>query len=215
MIKGLGVVVVILFILFVSVGAASAITGAMGNAKMVLYPEVNGFTYTEIEKSLLIKNVNDEPINITLQVDDETGEFIELIDESFILEPKTERKAQFTVKVKEEGTYKGKINVLFSSLGEQKTGVGLSSEVIVVAKKDQGSRVGGEDAGGASGTGEEDTGVIGDISGKNKISLTGSGLLIVSILVLSIILVALIIVMSKKGKKGDRRRKKVNARRRR
>ena len=214
MIKRLDIMVLILFLPLFSMGDASAITGTMGNARMVLYPEVNGWTNTEIEKSLLIKNVNNESINITLQIDAETGEFIELIDKSFILEPETERKAQFTVKVKEEGTYKGKINVLFSSLGEQKTGVGLSSEVIVVAKKDQGSRTGDGDAGGA-GTGEEDTGVIGDISGKNKISLTGSGLLIVSVLVLSIILVALMIFISKKGKKGDRRRKKVNARRRR
>ena len=208
MIKRLGVAVVVLFIVLVSLGAVSAITGAMGNAKMVLYPEVNGWTYTEIEKSLLIKNVNNESINITLQVDAETGEFIELIDESFILEPKTERKAQFTVKVKEEGTYKGKIAVFFSGLGKQKAGVALSSEVIVIARKDQGSRGGEENTGGV---GQEDTGGV--ISGEKKSSLTTSGLLIVPVLVLSIILVALMIIMMKKRKKGGKRRKKVNARR--
>ncbi len=211
MIKRLGVMVVILFIVLVSVGAVSAITGAMGNARMILYPEVNGLTYTEIEKSLLIKNVNNESINITLQIDEETGKFIELIDESFILEPKTEKKAQFIVKVKEEGTYKGKIAVFFSGLGKQKAGVALSSEVIVIARKDQGSRGGGGDSGGV---GQEDTGgVISDESGEKKSSLTTSGLLIVPVLVLSIILVALMIIMMKKRKKGDKRRKKVNARR--
>src|SRR3989344_919292 len=92
MIKRLSVgVIAVLFILLIIASFASAITGAMGNAKMVLYPEVNGFTYTKIEKSILTKNVNDVPINISLQVDNETAKFIELIDETFILEPHTEK----------------------------------------------------------------------------------------------------------------------------
>ena len=73
----------------------SAITGSMGNAKMVLYPEVNGWTNTVVEKSILVKNVNDVPINITLVRDENATKFIDLIDETFILEPGEERKAQF------------------------------------------------------------------------------------------------------------------------
>src|SRR3989338_9445702 len=217
MIKRLSVgVIAVLFILLIIASFASAITGAMGNAKMVLYPEVNGFTYTKIEKSILTKNVNDVPINISLQVDNETAKFIELIDETFILEPHTEKKAEFIVKVKDEGTYKGKIAVFFSPVdGDKKAGVALSSEIVVIAKKDQGSSGTNEDNIRDEEEQNTDT-TTGDIvadseSGKKSPALT-LGLLAGSVFVLLLILVALIIVL-KKGKKGGKRRNKVNGRR--
>jgi len=43
---------------------------------MVLYPEVNGWFSTTIEKSILVKNVNDEEIKITLEADEEGKEFV-------------------------------------------------------------------------------------------------------------------------------------------
>src|SRR3989344_46346 len=191
------IAIAILFILLINIGFASAITGAMGNAKMVLYPEVNGFTYTKIEKSILTKNVNDVPINISLQVDNETAKFIELIDETFILEPHTEKKAEFIVKVKDEGTYKGKIAVFFSPVdGDKKAGVALSSEIVVIAKKDQGS----------SGTNED---IVTDQNPEKKSPALALGLLIGSVFVLLLVLVALIIALSKKSVK----RRKVNGRR--
>ena len=209
-------VIAVLFILLITVGFASAITGAIGNAKMVLYPEVNGFTYTKIEKSILTKNVNDVPINISLQVDNETAKFIELIDETFILEPHTEKRAEFIVKVKDEGTYKGKIAVFFSPVdGDKKAGVALSSEIIVIAKKDQGYSGTNEDNIRDEEEQNTDT-TTGDIvadseSGKKSPALT-LGLLAGSVFVLLLILAALIIVL-KKGKKGGKRRNKVNGRR--
>jgi len=101
----------------------SAITGSMGNARMILYPEVNGWTNTVIEKTILVRNVNDVPINIKLETDEEGSKFIELVDEEFILEPDEERKAQFVVKVKKEDTYEGRINVFFSPAEEEGPGV--------------------------------------------------------------------------------------------
>ena len=215
MIKRLSVgVIAVLFILLIIASFASAITGAMGNAKMVLYPEVNGFTYTKIEKSILTKNVNDVPINISLQVDNETAKFIELIDETFILEPHTEKKAEFIVKVKDEGTYKGKIAVFFSPVdGDKKAGVALSSEIVVIAKKDQGSsgtnedNIRDEEDQNTEVTTTEDI-VTDQNSGKKSPALT-LGLLIGSVFVLLLILVALIIALSKKSVK----RRKVNGRR--
>jgi len=115
----------------------SAITGSMGNARMILYPEVNGWFATEIEKSILVKNVNDVPISIQLKVDEEGKEFIELIDEEFVLQANQEKKAQFIVKVRKEGTYNGKINVFFTPLDGEGPGVVLSSEIVVIAKKTQ------------------------------------------------------------------------------
>ncbi len=113
----------------------SAITGSMGNARMILYPEVNGWTNTVIEKTISVKNVNDVPINITLIRDENATKFIELVDETFILEPGEERKAQFEIRVKKEGRYEGRINVFFRSTEGNEGGVVLSSTIIVIAKK--------------------------------------------------------------------------------
>lgn len=205
MIKRLSLIIGILFILVISAGFSSAITGAMGNARMVLYPEVNGWTNTIIEKSILVKNVNDESINITLQLTEEAEKFIELIDKSFILQPNTEEQANFLVKVRKEGTYTGKINVFFSSLEENKAGVALSSEIIVIAKKNQGYEEEEEES-----TEEEDSEETEDVTDEeDKSPFSGIWVFFLSTFVLLIILVGLIILLSKKGEK---RRKKVNAR---
>jgi len=208
MIKRFGIIFAILFVLIISTGFSSAITGAMGNARMVLYPEVNGWTNTIIEKSILVKNVNDEPINITLQVDEET-KFIELIDKSFILEPHTEQEAQFIIKVRTEGTYNGKINVFFSSMEENKAGVALSSEIIVIAKKDQGYEE-EEPIEEEPTEEEEDTDVDGGVIDEgDKSPFSGVWMLVGTTFILFLVLIGLIILLSKKGEK---RRRKVNAR---
>jgi len=137
MITARNLFIIISVIILINITFVSAITGSMGNAKMILYPEVNGFTTTIIEKSILTKNVNDIPINVTLQVDEAGKEFLELIDESFTLPAGEEKKAEFLVKVRKEGTYNGKINVFFSPFEGKEPGVVLSSNIIVIAKKDQ------------------------------------------------------------------------------
>lgn len=135
--KGITIGFVFLLVLANSI-MLSAVTGSMGNARMILYPEVNGWTNTIIEKSILVKNVNDMPINITLELDENSSNFIELIDKSFILESGEEKKAQFEVKVKKEGKYEGRINVFFRPIEGKESGVVLSSTIVVIATKDNG-----------------------------------------------------------------------------
>lgn len=135
--KGITIGFVFLLVLANSI-MLSAVTGSMGNARMILYPEVNGWTNTVIEKSILVKNVNDMPINITLELDENSSNFIELIDKSFILESGEEKKAQFEVKVKKEGKYEGRINVFFRPIEGKESGVVLSSTIVVIATKDNG-----------------------------------------------------------------------------
>jgi len=177
---------------------------------MVLYPEVNGFTYTKIEKSILVKNVNDEPINVSLQVDEKTAEFIELIDKTFILEEGEEKNAEFIVKVKDEGRYDGKIGVFFASTDpEKKTGVALSSTVIVIAKKDQGNNQEEEtnEEEGSVETGKTFTETVEGV----KSSVLSPVFLIGSVFVLLAILIVLFVMA--KRKKSGKRRKKVNGKR--
>jgi hypothetical protein len=128
----------VILLLMINVAMVSAITGSMGNAKMILYPDVNGWTNTILEKSIAVSNVNDVAINVTLIPDANATKFVEIIDKSFILQPGEDMKARFDVKVKKVGTYNGQINVFFRPANGTEGGVVLSSTIIVIARKNQG-----------------------------------------------------------------------------
>ena len=87
----------------------------------------------EIEKFILVKNVNDVPVNIELTKGGDLADYIEIKDNNFILAPRQDRKAYFTINIKESGTSESKINVKFSP-EEKGNGVGLSSTIIVIAE---------------------------------------------------------------------------------
>jgi uncharacterized membrane protein YgcG len=186
-------------------GFANAIEGRMGNAKMILYPEVDGKREVVIEKSISVRNVNNETINISVVADEDAEKFIEIIDKTFLLEPNSQKDAQFEIKVKKEGVYQGKINVFFKPLDPEKNGVVLSSEVTVVAKKDQDYQDTGDDD---DNTDNNETG--GGSSSSSSSSSSGGGgdgkfnpiiLFVFMTLVLIVILVFLIRLMNKKFKK--------------
>ena len=126
-------IVSLVLLLILSVGLVSAITGSMGNARMILRVETGDL----IEKYILVKNVNDVPLDIELSPAGDLAEDIEIIDDKFSLGPGTEKKAYFNIKVKEEGTTESTINVKFTP-EEGGNGVGLSSTVIVIAKEGEG-----------------------------------------------------------------------------
>ena len=103
--------------------------------------DLNGKDIVTIERTILVRNVNNVPLNITLVLDEDSEKFLELIDENFVLEPgnggtPTEKKARFNINIKNYGGYDGKINVLFAPIGVDEPGVALSSTIIVNAKKD-------------------------------------------------------------------------------
>jgi len=195
-------VIGVLAILLLNISFTGAITGAMGNAKMVLYPEVNGWTNTVIEKSILVKNVNDVPINVTLEVDKDSKDFIELIDNFYVLQPNTEERAQFIIRVRKEGTYNGRINVFFrDSVNEKEAGVALSSEIIIIAKKDQGYDE-DEDDQETDDDQDSDSTITGSIiNNEEKEPINKLALLAGSSFLLLVILLVLILVLSKKSKK--------------
>src|SRR3989344_8322767 len=120
--KGVMLFIVLMVSLIVLLGVVKAITGSMGNARMVLYPEVDGEREVVIEKTILVKNVNDAPINITLVVDEDATDFIKVIDDYFILQSDEEKNAKFEVRVKKEGVYIGKVNVFFKPLEGKEPG---------------------------------------------------------------------------------------------
>jgi len=104
-----------------------ALTASIGNARMVLRVE----TGDEIEKYILVKNVNDVRVDIELSASGDLEDYVEIIDDKFSLEPGEEKKAYFTIDVVKPGSTETRINVKF--IPEKGNGVGFSSTVIVIA----------------------------------------------------------------------------------
>jgi len=125
--KVAGVLCVVLLIL---IGSVSAITGSIGNARMILRAE----TGDVIDKYILVKNVNNVSVYINLSASGDLAEYIDILDYSFVLEPESEMRARFVVNVKKVGTTEGTIDVKFTPI-DGKNGVGLMSTVIVIAEK--------------------------------------------------------------------------------
>lgn len=200
--------ILISFMILSQLALVSAITGSMGNARMVLYPEVNGLINTIIDKSILVKNVNDVAIDIRLEIDEGSTDFLELVDEEFTLQPGEEKKAGFKVKVKDSGKYEGKINVFFSEAGnEESGGVVLSSNIIVIAKGPNDYEEENEEDETNEESNSEDpiTGgaVLEDKRERNPIAI----LLTITTIILIIILIILFILSGKKRKKEIEKKK--------
>jgi hypothetical protein len=186
----------------------SAITGSMGNARMILYPEVNGWTNTVLEKTILVKNVNDVPINITLRPDENATKFVEVIDKTFILQPGEEKKAQFDVKVRKVGTYQGQINVFFKPTNDTKGGVVLSSTIIVIARKNQDYTDNSTTDNTDNSASGNNTGTT-NPNGNNKPGISTPVIIFgISTAVLIIVLLLLLYIFNKKRNKSKKRKNK-------
>ncbi len=118
---------IVLSIVLSSVYFASALTATVGNAKMVLRMEVG----ETLERSILVRNVNDVPVTIELSVGGELADGIDLNEDSFPLSPGEEKKAYFTVSPEEDATTTSRINIKF--IPEEGNAVGFSSTIIVIA----------------------------------------------------------------------------------
>jgi len=113
--------------ILVSLPFTSAITASIGNSRMVLRvgPGEN------IEKSILVRNINDVPVTIKFAVTGDLSKNVKLKDESFILQPGEEKNALFSIKADNANVTETKINVGF--FPEDGNSVGLSSSIVVIA----------------------------------------------------------------------------------
>jgi len=179
----------------------SALTGKIGNARMVLYPEV-GFWGTSIDKTILVINDNSEEVSVKLQAS-ENSSFIEITDKEFTLQPGEQRDAKFKINIRKEGDYEGRINVFFAPFSGNGAGVVLSSTIIIHASG-KGSSDDGDNGGGNTDS-ESDVALnIGEfVSDENN-----RGLVIASIstAVLAIILIVMLVLSRKKERKIKKKR---------
>jgi Na+-transporting methylmalonyl-CoA/oxaloacetate decarboxylase gamma subunit len=196
-----------LFVFLILISSVYAITGSIGNAKMILRAE----TGDEIEKYVLVKNVNNVSVNIEVEASGNLSEWVEVKDEAFTLAPGTEKRAYFVIDVKEEGQTTGTIDIKFSPLDDG-NGVGLMSTVIVIAEK--GSWFGGDDEddddGGWFGGGDEDEGDSSE-GGSAAVVILAVVLIILLILVITFFYLLMKINSKARKKEAKLKRKSVKA----
>lgn len=193
---GIPLISIILFVGLIYI--ASAITGSIGNSRMVLRL-APGET---IDRYILVKNVNDVPVTINMVATGDLSKDLKIKDASFVLQPAQEKQAHFTIKAPQSGTSETKINIQFTP--EDGNSIGLTSTIIVVVNE---SASPGQnnvpDYGTDNGSG------VNVNDGSNKSISSGVSpvlLLAISTLVLVIILAALYIYSVKK-KRSVRRKK--------
>ena len=131
-----------ILILMSVVAQVSAITGRLGNSRMLLRLDVG----EEVRRNLVIENVNDIPLTIEMVASGDLASNIRFEENEFILQPGEEKKAYFTIKATQPGSTDTQINVMFKP--PQGSGVGLLANIIVTA--------GGEAIGDNTPTNEED-----------------------------------------------------------
>lgn len=188
-------------------GYVSAITGSVGNARMIVRAQVG----EEIDKYIVVKNVNNVSVNIEIWAEGNLSKYIDFKENNFTLAPGGEKKVDFTIKAVEEGTTETKIKIKFVPT-EGGNGVGLTSTVIVIAGKDDGTVDDETDiidesdtASDESDTSQNLTAITGKITDKinNGVKSIGiKGIVILITIVLAIILITLVIFMKKSSKKG-------------
>ncbi len=190
LIRGFSLIAVFILVFSMNLFLISAITAAIGNGRMIINAEVGD----TIERSILVKNVNDISVYVNLTASGDLADSIDIIDDNFILEPGTEKKAYFNVEVTDGGTTTSQINVQFTPdpASGEKNGVGLISTIII--------NTGGSDTGDDSdpdtgditnSTDDSDTNpVTGNVIGNSKIVMIG-GISFVVLLVLLILLMVL------------------------
>ena len=152
--------------------SVAAITGSIGNARMVLKAK----TGDTVERTILVRNVNNVSVNVEMITGGDLMKDITIKNANFTLSAGEEIKVPFSIKIREVNTSESKINVKFLD-PSGKGGVVLTSTIIVIAEK--GSLFGwGDD----KNPNEESIGF-------NKMWIAGimTGLLIIVLIVLMII----------------------------
>lgn len=108
----------------------TAITASLGNSRMTLRAAPDEI----VEKSILVKNVNDVPLTINVSTSGELADNIIIKEKTFRLNPGEEKKMIFTIKAEEEGKTESKINFGFNP--DEGNGIGLSSVITFLSDEE-------------------------------------------------------------------------------
>ncbi len=128
MIKKLFIMVVLCLLL---IPYANALTGSIGNAKAIVTVDLSKSNI--LERTVLVRNVNNVTVNIRLEPVDDLELITEITDKEFELKAGEEKKARFKVNIPKEGTYNGNIVVFFNPPEGKGAGVVLQANLIIKA----------------------------------------------------------------------------------
>ena len=126
-------IAILLALILLITAPVYALTASIGNARMILNYEWEKNKENIIEKSILVKNVNDVPVSVQLKPDNDLKDITTIPDNNITLSPKEERDVKFQIKIEQPGEITGKINVFFSDPDGKQAGVVLSSSIIIFA----------------------------------------------------------------------------------
>ena len=136
--KGFNIRVYSIFVLLfvLTLTPVLALSASIGNARMILYPTIVPGETSTIEKTILVRNINNVSVMIHLESLGDIENMTELLDNDFVLEPLQEKDARFRLTIDEPGRYEGNIAVSFALAEDaQSSGVGLLSNIIVIARE--------------------------------------------------------------------------------
>mgnify|MGYP001566001780 CR=1 FL=1 len=120
----------IIFLLLI-VPLALGLTGSIGNAKAIVNVDLSKGDV--LERTVLVKNVNNVSVNIKLEATEDLEGIADIIDKEFVLKENEEKNARFKVNIPGEGILNGNIAVFFSPLEGKGAGVVLQSNLIIKA----------------------------------------------------------------------------------
>lgn len=129
----------LLFGLIFSAVCANALTASIGNARMILEYKLEDGKENVIEKTILVKNVNNVTVLVNLKPDSVLEGITEIPVNNITLAPETEKDFLFRVKPTGPGEINGKINVFFSDPEGKQSGVVLTSTVIIYVLDEDGT----------------------------------------------------------------------------
>ncbi len=205
--KKVGIYLITVVLILGLVGNVFAISGSIGNARMVLHAK----TGDTISRTILVKNVNDIAVNIKVfGSEDNNTNIITVKDSEFTLQPGEQKDAAFTIKVRQVGTTENRINILFTPVNG-KNGVGLGATVIIVAEKgDSLLDIFGSSNGTNSTTTEPSIGVTPSLTGK-VVGFSRKNLILAISILTTIVIILLLIALYLYSKKINKKKKRVNS----
>lgn len=127
----------LVILLLLSLSTVSALSASIGNAKMILRQNITTGQANVIEKSILVRNINNESVIVELKPMEDMESLVTLKETEFMLQPNESRNAQFNITIYNPGTYRGNIGVSFKpeNAGKTESGVGLLSNIVVIANE--------------------------------------------------------------------------------
>ena len=126
-----------IFLLFLTLlFSSTALIASIGNAVMVIHTTVYPGKITTVDKTILVRNVNSIPVNVTLILREDMEKIVSVKDKNFFLQPNESKDARITIRVANPGVYEGQIIVLFQAregANNATSNVALASSIIVDA----------------------------------------------------------------------------------